>query len=55
MLCAIVAPAYGDSPSGPSSSQPALTEITTSTHYTIHAAPDDTVDTGWQAVITSGF
>ena len=41
-------PACGDSsPTSPSSGA-ALTQVTTSTHYTIHTAPGDTVDAVWQ-------
>ena len=47
-LCVIIGPGCSDSPSGPSASNPALTETTTSVHYTIHSAPGDTVDTAWQ-------
>ena len=35
-------------PQGPGASGPALTEITTTAHYTIHASSGDTVDTAWQ-------
>ena len=47
-LCVIIGPGCSDSPSGPSASNPALTETTTSVHYTIHSAPGDTVDTARQ-------
>jgi hypothetical protein len=40
--------ACGDNATGPSPSAPALSEITTTAHYVIHAAPGDTVDTAWQ-------
>jgi hypothetical protein len=48
LLCAITAPGCSDSPSAPGASNPGLTEITSSAHYTIHSAPGDTVDTAWQ-------
>ena len=35
-------------PAGPSTPAPALTEITTSAHYVVHAAPGDAIDTAWQ-------
>lgn len=47
-LCVITGPGCSDSPSGPSTANPALTETTTSVHYTIHSAPGDTVNTVWQ-------
>jgi hypothetical protein len=48
LLAAPALLACGDSATRPSSSAPALTEITTSAHYVIHAAPGDSVDTAWQ-------
>jgi hypothetical protein len=47
-VCAIGVPACGGSPSGPSPAAPALTEVTTTSHYVVHAAPGDSVDTAWQ-------
>jgi hypothetical protein len=48
--CAIVLPGCSSSPSSPSSSSPALTEITTTSHYVIHSSPGDIVNTAWQEV-----
>ena len=53
LLGAVALAACGESTTGPSSqgpgaSAPALTEITTTAHYVIHAAPGDTGDTTWQ-------
>jgi hypothetical protein len=41
-------PACGESSPTSPSSGPALTQVTASTHYTIHTAPGDTVDAVWQ-------
>jgi hypothetical protein len=46
--CAIGLPACDDGPTGPSPSNPGLTETTNSIHYVVHSAPGDTVDTAWQ-------
>ena len=47
-LTAAAAAACGGSSTRPSESYPALTQVTTSAYYVIHAAPGDTVDTAWQ-------
>jgi hypothetical protein len=48
LLAAIILPDCGSNPSGPSSSAEALSQITNSSHYTIHSAPGDGVNASWQ-------
>ena len=48
LVVCLAIPACGSNPTGPGASAPALTQVTTSTHYVIHSAPGDTVDVAWQ-------
>ena len=43
-----MAPACAHGPSGPSASQPALTQVTSSAHYVFRSAPGDMIDSAWQ-------
>jgi hypothetical protein len=44
----VAALSCGGGPTGPSAANPALTQITNSTHYVVRAAPGDSVDVAWQ-------
>jgi len=48
LAVSVIVSACGSGPAGPGPAQPALTETIQSTHYVIHFAPGDTVDSAWQ-------
>jgi hypothetical protein len=48
VLCTVALPACGSSPSGPSATGPALTQVANTSHYVVRTAPGDSVDVAWQ-------